>query len=126
MKMEIKPIKNERDYRRVLKEIATLMEAKANTADGDRLDVLVTLADAWGEKHHPIEAPDPIEAIRFAMDQRGLSRRDLEPYIGSRARVAEVLNHKRSLTLPMIRKLHSGLGIPAEVLIRDDALRPAG
>ena len=124
--MEIKPIKNERDYRGVLKEIETLMEAKANTADGDRLDVLVTLADAWEEKHHPIEAPDPIEAIRFAMDQRGLSRRDLEPYIGSRARVAEVLNHKRSLTLPMIRKLHSGLGIPAEVLIRDHSLRPAG
>jgi len=124
--MEIKPIKNERDYRRVLKEIDTLMEAKANTAEGDRLDVLVTLADAWEEKHHPIEAPDPIEAIRFAMDQRGLSRRDLEPYIGSRARVAEVLNHKRSLTLPMIRKLHSGLGIPAEVLIRDHSLRPAG
>ena len=124
--MRIKPIKNERDYRRVLKEIETLMEAKANTAEGDRLDVLVTLADAWEEKHHPIEAPDPIEAIRFAMDQRGLSRRDLEPYIGSRARVAEVLNHKRSLTLPMIRKLHSGLGIPAEVLIRDHSLRPAG
>ena len=124
--MEIKPIKNESDYRRVLKQIDTLMDAKANTADGDRLDVLVTLADAWEEKHHPIEAPDPIEAIRFAMDQCGLSRRDLEPYIGSRARVAEVLNHKRSLTLPMIRKLHSGLGIPAEVLIRDHSLRSAG
>jgi HTH-type transcriptional regulator/antitoxin HigA len=124
--MEIKPIKNERDYRRVLKEIDILMDAKANTAAGDRLDVLATLAEAWEEKHHSIEAPDPIEAIRFAMDQRGLTRRDLEPYIGSRARVAEILNHKRSLTLPMIRKLHSGLGIPAEVLIRDRALRPAG
>ena len=124
--MRIKPIKNERDYRRVLKEIETLMEAKAKSAEGDRLDVLVTLAGAWEEKHHSIDAPDPIEAIRFAMDQRGLSRRDLEPYIGSRARVAEVLNHKRSLTLPMIRKLHNGLGIPAEVLIRDHSLRPAG
>ena len=124
--MEIKPIKNERDYDRIMKEIDGLMDAKANTADGDRLDVLVTLAEAWEEKHHAIESPDPIEAIRFAMDQRGLSRRDLEPFIGSRARVAEVLNHKRSLTLPMIRRLHNGLGIPADVLIRDDGLRPAG
>jgi HTH-type transcriptional regulator / antitoxin HigA len=126
MTMEIKPIKNERGYRRVLKEIETLMDAKANTPEGDRLDVLGTLAVAWEEKHHAIEAPDPIEAIRFAMDQRGLSRRDLEPYIGSRARVAEVLNHKRSLTLAMIRKLHNGLGIPAEVLIRNQRLRPTG
>jgi HTH-type transcriptional regulator / antitoxin HigA len=124
--MEIKPIKNDRDYRQVMREIDTLMDAKANTADGDRLDVLVTLAEAWEEKHHAIESPDPIAAIHFAMEQRGLSRRDLEPFIGSRARVAEVLNHKRSLTLPMIRRLHNGLGIPADVLIRDDGLRPAG
>jgi HTH-type transcriptional regulator/antitoxin HigA len=126
MTMEIKPIKNERDYRRVMQEIDGLMDAKANTAAGDRLDVLVTLAEAWEEKHYPIEAPDPIAAIHFAMEQRGLNRRDLEPYIGSRARVAEVLNHKRSLTLPMIRRLHDGLGIPADVLIREDGLRPAG
>jgi HTH-type transcriptional regulator/antitoxin HigA len=126
MTMHIKPIKNERDYRLVLKEIDTLMDAKAGSAEGDRLDVLATLAEAWEEKHHAIEAPDPIEAIHFAMEQRGLTRRDLEPYIGSRARVAEVLNHKRSLTLAMIRKLHRGLGIPAEVLIREDGLRPAG
>ncbi len=119
MKMEIKPIKNERDYRRALKEIDGLMGARANTADGDRLDVLVTLVEAWEEKHWPIDLPDPIEAILFAMEQRGLSRRDLEPLIGSRARVAEVLNHKRPLTLPMIRRLHQGLGIPAEVLIAD-------
>lgn len=124
--MEIKPIKNERDYRRVLKEIDALMDAKAKTPAGDRLDVLATLAQAWEEKHYPIDAPDPVEAIQFAMQQRGLSRRDLEAYIGSRARVAEILNHKRSLTLPMIRKLHSGLGIPAEVLIRENGLRPAG
>jgi HTH-type transcriptional regulator/antitoxin HigA len=116
--MQIKPIKNERDYRRILKEIDRLMDAKANTPAGDRLDVLATLAEAWEEKHHPIDAPDPVEAIRFAMEQQGLSRRDLEPYIGSRARVAEVLNRKRLLTLPMIRRLHSGLGIAAEVLIR--------
>ncbi len=124
--MQIKPIRNQRDYRRVLKEIDALMDAKANTAAGDRLDVLATLAVAWEQKHYPIESPDPVEAIQFAMEQRGLSRRDLEAYIGSRARVAEILNHKRSLTLPMIRKLHSALGIPAEVLIRENGLRPAG
>ena len=115
--MEIKPIKNQKDYRKALKEIDSLMNARANTLEGDRLDVLVTLATAWEEKHWPIDLPDPIEAILFAMEQRGLSRRDLEPLIGSRARVAEVLNHKRPLTLPMIRRLHRGLGIPAEVLI---------
>jgi HTH-type transcriptional regulator / antitoxin HigA len=124
--MEIKPIKNERDHRRVLKEIERLMDAKAKTSAGDRLDVLATLAEAWEEKHHPIDMPDPVEAIQFAMQQRGLTRRDLEAYIGSRARVAEILNHKRSLTLAMIRKLHTGLGIPAEVLIRDNKLRSAG
>src|SRR5579884_3773816 len=106
--MEIKPIKTERDYRRVLKEIELLMDARAGSREGDKLDVLVTLAEAWEEKHHAIEAPDPVKAIEFAMEQRGLTRRDLEPYIGSRARVAEVLNHKRPLTLPMIRRLHSG------------------
>lgn len=118
--MEIGPIKNERDHRRVLREIEALMDARPNTPAGDRLDVLATLAEAWEQTHHVIATPDPIEAIRFAMEQRGLTRRDLEPYIGSRARVAEVLNHKRSLTLPMIRKLHAELGIPAEVLIGGD------
>ena len=115
--MEIKPIKSERTYQKALKEIDSLMNARANTPEGDRLDVLVTLVEAWEEKHWPIDLPDPIEAILFAMEHRGLSRRDLEPFIGSRARVAEVLNHKRPLTLPMIRRLHRGLGIPAEVLI---------
>jgi HTH-type transcriptional regulator/antitoxin HigA len=123
--MNIKPIKSERDYRRVLKEIESLMDAKANTPQGDRLDVLATLAEGWEEKHYPIDPPDPVAAIEFAMQQRGLTRRDLEVYIGSRARVAEILNHKRSLTLPMIRRLHAGLGIPAEVLIRD-GMRRAG
>ena len=116
--MQIKPIKSEHDYRRVMKEIESLMDSRPNTAEGDRLDVLVTLAEAWEQKHHAIEAPDPVQAIQFAMEQRGLSRRDLEPYIGSRARVAEVLNRKRSLSLAMIRRLHAGLGIPADVLIR--------
>jgi HTH-type transcriptional regulator/antitoxin HigA len=115
--MDVKPIKTERDYRRALVEIDKLMDAGPNTPQGDRLDVLVTLATAWEEKHYPIDAPDAVEAIRFAMEQRGLTRRDLEPYIGSRARVAEILNRKRSLTLPMIRRLHAGLGIPADALI---------
>jgi HTH-type transcriptional regulator/antitoxin HigA len=115
--MVIKPIKSERDYQRVIAEIEDLMDARPNTPRGDRLDVLATLAAAWEEKHYPIEPPDPVEAIRFAMEQRGLSRRDLEPFIGSRARVAEVLNRKRTLTLAMIRRLHAGLGIPAEVLL---------
>ena len=115
--MEIKPIKNERDYLKALKEIDSLMDARPNTPEGDRLDVLVTLVGAWEERHWPIDSPDPVEAILFAMEHRGLSRRDLEPFIGSRARVAEVLNHQRPLTLPMIRRLHQGLGIPAEALI---------
>src|SRR5438874_6088817 len=117
--MEIKPIKSDRDYRRALKEIDKLMDARFNTPQGDQLDILTTLVVAWEEKHHAIEPPDPVEAIRFAMEQRGLTRRDLEPLIGSRARVAEVLNRKRMLTLPMIRRLHEHLGIPADALIRE-------
>jgi HTH-type transcriptional regulator/antitoxin HigA len=97
--------------------IESLMDAKPNTPRGDRLDVLATLVAAWEEAHYAIEPPDAVAAIRFAMEQRGLARRDLEPYIGSRARVAEVLNGKRSLTLAMIRRLHAGLGIPADALI---------
>ena len=96
------------------------MDARPNTTEGDHLDVLVRLVEAWEERHWPIDSRDPVEAILFAMEQRGFSRRDLEPFIGSRARVAEVLNHKRSLTLPMIRRLHDGLGIPAEALIGEN------
>jgi HTH-type transcriptional regulator / antitoxin HigA len=113
----IKPIKTQRDYQRTLKEIDKLMDAKPNTPDGDRLDLLATLVSAWEERHFPIDPPDPVSAILFVMEQRGLSRRDLEPFIGSRARVAEILGRKRPLTLPMIRRLHAGLGIPADVLI---------
>jgi len=123
--MNIKPIKSERDHRRALKEIERLMDARPNTAEGDRLDVLTTLIEAWEQKHHAIDAPDPVEAIRFAMEQRGVTRRDLEPLIGSRARVAEILNYKRPLTLPMIRRLHARLGIPAETLIREPRSNPA-
>lgn len=116
--MNIEPIKSKRSYHRALKEIDALMDAGRNTPEGDKLEVLVTLAEAWETKQYPIDLPDPVRAIEFAMEQRGLERRDLEPFIGSRARVAEVLNHKRSLTLAMIRRLHAGLGIPADVLIR--------
>ena len=116
--MEIMPIKAQRDYRRVLKEIEGLMRAKRNTPQGDRLDVLVTLVEAWERKHFPVDLPDPVEAIRFQMEQSGLEPRDLVPFIGSRNRVHEVLNRKRPLTLKMIRRLHEGLGIPAESLIK--------
>jgi HTH-type transcriptional regulator/antitoxin HigA len=121
--MIIKPIKTQRDYQRALKEIDKLIDAKANTPEGDRLDLLATLVSAWEDRHYPIDPPDPVEAILFAMEQRGLSRRELEPMIGSRARVAEVLGRKRPLTLPMIRRLHAGLGIPAEALIGEPVFR---
>jgi HTH-type transcriptional regulator/antitoxin HigA len=108
----------ERDYRKVLKEIEGLMSAKRKTLEGDRLDVLVTLVEAWERKHYPMDLPDPVEAIKYHMDQNGLQPRDLIPFIGSRNRVHEVLNRRRSLTLKMIWRLHEGLGIPAESLIK--------
>lgn len=116
--MDISPIKSQRDYRKVLKEIEGLMSAKRNTPEGDRLDVLVTLVEAWEWKHYPMDLPDPVEAIKYHMDQNGLQPRDLIPFIGSRNRMHEVLNRRRSLTLKMIWRLHAGLGIPAESLIR--------
>jgi HTH-type transcriptional regulator / antitoxin HigA len=116
--MEIAPIKTQRDYRRVLEEIEGLMMAKRNTPEGDRLDVLVTLVEAWERKHYPLDLPDPVEAIKYRMDQNGLQPRDLIPFIGSRNRVHEVLNRRRPLTLKMIWRLHAGLGIPAESLIK--------
>ena len=115
--MNIAPIKNQRDYRRALKEIEGLMTAKRNSPAGDRLDVLVTLVEAWERKHYPLDLPDPVAAIKYHMDQGGLAPRDLIPFIGSRNRVHEVLNRKRPLTLKMIWRLHRGLGIPAESLI---------
>ena len=116
--MDISPIKTQRDYRNTLKAIAGLMAAKRNTPEGDRLDVLVTLVEAWERKHYPFDLPDPVEAIKYHMDQNGLQPRDLIPFIGSRNRVHEVLNRRRSLTLKMIWRLHKGLGIPAESLIK--------
>jgi HTH-type transcriptional regulator / antitoxin HigA len=124
--MKIKPIKSERDYRKALKEVEALMNAQPNTPAADRLDIISALVEAWEEKHFSIEAPDPVAAILFAMEQRGLTRTDLEPLIGSRARVAEILNRKRKLTLPMIRRLHQQLKIPAESLLgTEDSHRAA-
>jgi HTH-type transcriptional regulator/antitoxin HigA len=121
--MQIRPIKTKADHRAALKEIERLMEAKPGTAAGDRLEVLMTLVDRYESEHESIEPPDPIEALLYHMESRGLTRRDLEPYLGSRARVAEVLNRRRSLTIDMIRKLHEGLGISADVLIRPYSVR---
>ncbi|HEY8334920.1 MAG TPA: transcriptional regulator [Tardiphaga sp.] len=123
--MNIAPIKSQRDYRRVLKEVEGLMNARRNTPEGDRLDVLVTLVEAWERKHYPIDLPDPVEAIKYHMDQKGLQPRDLIPFIGGRNRVYEVLNRKRELTLAMIRQLHEGLGIPAESLIKSSQTKAA-
>lgn len=116
--MEIKSIKHEANYEAALAEIEQLFEAKPGTPEGERLELLAGLVEAYEELHYSIPEPDPIEAIRYYMESRGLSRRDLEPCIGSRARVSEVLNRKRPLTLSMIRRLHVQFGIPAEVLIQ--------
>lgn len=116
--MDIKPIKTEEDYRATLREIESLMTAEPGTPEGEKLDVLVTLVEAYERKHFPMDLPDPVEAIRFAMDQRGLTVKDLEPMVGRSNRVYEILNHKRPLTLKMIWKLHKELGIPAEALIK--------
>jgi len=116
--MNIRPIRTEADYEAALAEIERLFDVTPATPEGDRLDVMVTLVEAYEAQHYPIPEPDPIEAIKYIMESRGLSRSDLEPYIGSRARVAEVLNRRRPLSLNMIRRLCSGLGIPAEVLVQ--------
>lgn len=123
--MNIKPIKTEADYEAALKEIERLFDAAPGTPAGDRLEVLVTLVEAYEDKHYAIPDPDPIEAIKYYMESRDLSRRDLEPYLGSRARVSEVLNRRRPLSLEMIRGLNTGLGIPADVLIKPYRLRAA-
>ena len=116
--MEIKPIKSEADYEVALKKIDRLMDAEPDTSEGDRLDVLTTLAEVWEQKHHRIEDPDPIEAILHRMEALGLARKDLEPMIGTRARVSEALSRKRPLTINMIRRLNEEMRIPAEVLIQ--------
>jgi HTH-type transcriptional regulator/antitoxin HigA len=115
--MDIQPIKTEKDYDAALQLIEELWESEDGTAEGDRLDVMITLVDAYEQINHPIYPPDPIAAIEFHMDQNELSRSDLEEYIGTRARVSEVLNRRRGLSIEMIRGLHEGLGIPLESLI---------
>jgi HTH-type transcriptional regulator/antitoxin HigA len=113
----INPIKTEADYEAALARIETLWGAEPDTPEGDELEVLFTLVEAYEARHYPIEPPDPIEAIKFAMEHKNLTRKDLEPYIGSRGRVSEVLNRKRGLSIEMIRSLHKGLGIPLESLV---------
>jgi HTH-type transcriptional regulator / antitoxin HigA len=118
MMAEVRPILTKRDYESALKEVERLWGAKAGTSEGDRLDVLATLVDAYEAEHYPMDPPDPVEAIKFRMEQQGLTRRDLEEIIGTRTRIAEVLNRKRGLSIAMIRRLHERLGISADVLIR--------
>jgi HTH-type transcriptional regulator/antitoxin HigA len=118
MANDIKPIRNVKDYEAALAEVERLWGAKSGTPRGDRLDVLSTLIEAYEEKHFPMDPPDPIEAIKFRMEQQGLTRKDLEEMIGTRTRVAEVLAGRRGLSIAMIRRLHAKLGIPAEVLIQ--------
>src|SRR6266496_661873 len=116
--MDIRPIKTEADYQAALLRVEALMQAQPNTPEGDDLDILSTLIAAYEEQHYPILPPDPVEALMYWMETRDLTRRDLEHLLGSRARVAEILNHRRRLSLEMIRRLHSELGIPAEILIQ--------
>jgi HTH-type transcriptional regulator/antitoxin HigA len=115
--MDIKPIRTEEEYGLALSRLEEIWDAESGTPESDELDVLSVLVEAYEEEHHRIDPPDPIEAIKFRMEQMGLSIQDLEPQIGSRAEVSDVLTRKRSLSLDMIRNLNEKLGIPAEVLI---------
>lgn len=121
--MNIQPIKNEKSYDLALVRVGELMNAELDTPEGDELDMLVTLIEAYEEKAHPVEIPDPIEAIRFRMEQYGMSNGDLVQYIGSTGRVSEILNYKRGLSIMMIRNLSAGLKIPLESLFREYKLR---
>jgi HTH-type transcriptional regulator/antitoxin HigA len=121
----LRPIRTEADYQAALAEIERLWGARLGTPEGDRLDVLATLIDAYEAEHDPVDPPDPIEAIRFRMEQQGLTRKDLERVLGTRTRVSEILNRKRSLSIGMIRRLHAELGISADVLIRPTRPDPA-
>src|SRR3954464_12484162 len=123
MKADISPIRTKRDYETALKEVERLWGAKTGTRDGDRLDVLATLIDVYENEHYPMDPPDPIEAIKFRMEQQNLTRKDLEGIVGSRTRIAEILNRRRSLSINMIRRLHEKLGISADVLIRPSQIK---
>jgi HTH-type transcriptional regulator/antitoxin HigA len=117
--MNIKPIKNEQDYQKALSIIESLMSAEPNSEEMDTLEVLTTLVESYEEQHYKIDAPDPIEAIKFRMEQEGLKQKDLVSIVGSKSRVSEVLNRKRKLTIEMIRSLHAQLHIPIESLFLD-------
>ncbi len=121
--MNIKPVKTKKDYEVALKRIDALMDAKKNTPEADELDVLAMLVEAYEEKHFPIDDPDPVEAIKHRMEALGMERKDLEPILGSRSRVSEILNRKRKLSIDMIRNLHEQMGIPASALIKDYEVR---
>lgn len=123
--MELKPIRTKAEYKDALREIEALFDVAEGTPEADRLEVLAMLVEKYEARHYPIAAPDPIDFLNYAMETRGLARKDLEPYIGSRGRVAEVLNRTRPLTLAMIRRLAEGLKLPADVLIADYELRHA-
>lgn len=118
MLIELRPIHNKADYSATLAEIEHLFTARPGTVEGDRLEILVTLVEQYENQHFPIPLPDPIEALKYHMTSRGLDRRDLQPFIGSRARVSEILNRRRPLTLRMIRALSEGLGISADILVQ--------
>jgi HTH-type transcriptional regulator/antitoxin HigA len=122
---DLKPIKTRAAYEAAMAEIERLWGAKSGTPEGDRLDILATLVDAYEARHFPMDPPDPVEAIKFRMEQQGLTRRDLEGILGTRTRVAEVLNRRRGLSINMIRRLHEKLGISAEVLIRPSRKKKA-
>lgn len=122
---EIRPIRTDKDYEAALSEVERLWGAKLGTPEGDRLDILATLIDSYEQINYPMDPPDPIEAIKFRMSQQNLTRKQLEPMIGTRTRVAEVLNRRRNLSISMIRRLHSKLGISAEVLIKPSRARHA-
>jgi HTH-type transcriptional regulator/antitoxin HigA len=121
--MQIRPIRSEKDHRAAVARIDQLMGANPGSAEGDELDVLATLVDAYEQKHYPIDAPDPVTAIQFRMEQQGLTRKDLEPLIGSRARVSEVMTGKRGLTLAMVRRVKAELGISADLLVGTGKVR---
>ncbi len=123
--MELRPLRSKRDYQAAIKEIEALWDSSEGSKEEDRLEVLTLLVQAYEVEHYPIPAPDPVEFLLHVMEAREMTRKDLEPYIGSRARVAEVLNRVRPLTLEMIRRLSEGLAIPADVLIRRYELREA-
>jgi HTH-type transcriptional regulator/antitoxin HigA len=124
--IRIHPIRTEEDHELAVARIGVLINAAPGSAEGDELDVLATLVDAWETRHHAIDTPDPVDAIQFRMEQQGLNRKDLEPFIGSRARVSEILTRKRGLTLEMIRRIKTGLGISADLLIGTASAKKRG